>query len=92
MKYEKIKVGDVLYDVHSCRIGNTTIRSVGVWPVRILDLHPETQSATVSWNGNDDRPRRYFRRDLAKLRAKEPELIQGFMGSMRLAPRKKAAP
>lgn len=85
MKFDKIKVGDILFDVHSYRMGNTSIRTVGVWPVRILELHPESQSATVSWNHNDDRPRRYFRRDLEKLRAKEPELVEGFFGSMQLA-------
>ncbi len=91
MKFEKIKVGDVLFDVHSYRMGNTAIRSVGVWPVRILELHPESRSATVSWNGNDHQPQRYFQRELGRLRAKEPELVNGFFGSKQLPRRKTKA-
>lgn len=86
MKYEKIKAGDVLYDVHSYRMGNTTIRSMGVWQVKVITLHPEDRTATVSWNGN--RPERYYASDLKRLREKEPTLIKtGFFGQRRLARR-----
>jgi len=92
MRFEKIKAGDVLYDVHNYRMGNTTIRSVGAWPVKIIELHPESQSATVSWNHNDDRPRRYGRRDLERLKAKEPVLVDtGFFGQKRRATRAEIA-
>lgn len=82
MKFEKIQAGQTLFDVHSYRTGNTTLRSVGVWPVKILSVHPESRTAMVSWNGNG--PERMYEASLAKLRAKEPELEKGFMGQYRI--------
>lgn len=89
MKFEKIKAGDVLYDVHSYRMGNMTIRSVGVWDVRVLTIDATTRSAIVSWNGN--RPETMHERSLVKLRGKRPILIEGFCGSRRLARRGEVA-
>lgn len=85
MKYERIKAGDVLYDVHSYYMGNTTVRSMGVWHVKVIALHPEDRTATVSWNGN--RPERYYESDLKRLREKEPQMVRGAFGSARLARR-----
>jgi len=87
MKFERIKVGDILYDVHSERLGNTTIRSVGVWRVKILEVHED--HAIVSWNGNS--PQRYSRKQIARLRAKEPTLIKCGFG-YRLAKRGEVQP
>lgn len=66
IKFEKIKPGDVLWDYHSERAGNTTMRRWGNWPVHIIEIHADTQTAIVSWNGN--RPQKWFRRQLEKLR------------------------
>lgn len=82
MKFEKINPGDRLFDVHSYRMGNTTLRSVGVWEVEIIDIDPEKRCATVSWNGN--KPEVYNEVALKKLRAVRPELEAGFFGSMRI--------
>jgi hypothetical protein len=73
MKFEKLTPGMVLYDVHKERMGNTTMRSVGVWPVKIVSLDVVKQTAMASWNGNP--PQLYFRRGLEKLRAKAPVLV-----------------
>lgn len=72
IKFEKIKPGMVLYDVHSETMGNTTMRSVGVWPVEIVSVDEHNRCAMVRWNHNP--PRKWYERQLSRLRAKEPEL------------------
>lgn len=52
MKYEKIESGMTLYDRHKRTMGNTAIKSIGEWEVRILAVYPERRTALVSWNGN----------------------------------------
>lgn len=85
MTFEKLKVGDVYYDVHSYRMGNTTIRSMGVWTVKVLSLNPASETAVVSWNGN--RSETYYRNDWKKLRVKQPEMETNAFGAQRLKPR-----
>jgi hypothetical protein len=81
MKFEKIEAGMVLYDVHSHKMGNTTIRSLGVWTVRVISVDKERKSARVSWNGN--REETYYRAQLEKLKAKPPVLVRTSFGAYR---------
>jgi hypothetical protein len=76
IKFEKIKPGMVLYDVHTYQMGNTTLRSHGEWEVQIIEVYPETRSASVSWNGN--RPEVWQEKQLTKLRAKKTEMVRMF--------------
>ncbi len=80
LKYESLKVGEVLYDLHSHGMGNTTMRSLGVWTVKILEL--TEYGALVSWNGNS--PSRWSKFELTKLRRTEPQLVTNKMGQQRL--------
>lgn len=80
IKFEKIKEGMTLYDVHKRKMGNTTVSSVGVWPVQIIEL--KDNGAIVSWNYNT--PQHWPRSRLEGLRAKEPELVRNALGQMRL--------
>jgi hypothetical protein len=89
MKFEKIAAGMVLYDVQSTRMGNTTMKSLGTWSVRIISVDQESRSAVVSWNGNP--PRTYGERALAKLKARRPILIRTEMGRMRRPTREERA-
>jgi hypothetical protein len=82
IKFEKIVAGMVLYDVHSTKMGNTKLRSVGVWRVRIVEVYPEKRTALASWNGNPATI--WSERKLSKLRAKEPELEKNTLGQARL--------
>lgn len=84
MKFEKIKPGMTLYDVHSHKMGNTTMSSMGVWHVHVIEVHAETRSAIVSWNTNT--PSRWSERQLAKLREHKPMMISTGLGQ-RLATR-----
>lgn len=86
MKFEKIKPGMTLYDVHSYRMGNTTIRTMGCWGVAVDSVDPETRTAMVRWN-IVNRPERYSERQLKRLREVEPEMVRGFFGSERLMTR-----
>lgn len=54
VKYEKIQVGDVLYERRRYKMGNTTISSIGEWPVLIKSLDSVKRTAVVSWNGNSN--------------------------------------
>jgi hypothetical protein len=50
IKFEKIEPGMVLLDIHSVRMGNTTMRELGCWPVYIVSVDHEKQTAQVHWN------------------------------------------
>ena len=63
IKFEKIKVGDTLYDRRRGRAGNTMMRILQEWTVQIIDV--QNDSATVRWNGN--RPEVWPRFRLEKL-------------------------
>ena len=85
MKFEKLKPGMVVYDVHRHKMGNTTMSTVGVWTVRIESVDHEAKRVVASWNGN--RAKTFFYGDAMKWREKEPVLIRGVFGSARLATR-----
>ena len=65
IKFEKIKVGDVLWDTHTYGRGNTTQRAHGWWTVKIISIDAERRSAKVRWNGNPEET--WYDRSLEKL-------------------------
>lgn len=65
IKFEKVTAGMMLYDRHSYRMGNTTLRSIGEWNVKVLSVDPATRRARVSWNGNT--PEVYLAREVERL-------------------------
>lgn len=81
MKFEKIQPGMTLYDVHSTRMGNTTMRSLGTWQVKVLEIDTERRRARVSWNSNP--PTWYSESQLAKLKGERPTLIKTAGGAYR---------
>jgi hypothetical protein len=85
MKFEKLKPGMVVYDVHRHKHGNTTMSTVGVWTVRIVSVDHEAKRVTASWNGNS--PKNFYYGEATKWREKEPLLIRGAFGTKRLATR-----
>jgi len=86
MTIDKLKPGMTVYDTHSYRMGNTTMRTLGVWNIRIVSVNVANQNVIASWNGNPARI--YFKRSWKKWRMKEPVLIDsGIMGQQRLATR-----
>lgn len=81
IKFEKIQTGMILYDCHSYRMGNTTLRSLGTWSVKIISVDRERRNAIVSWNGNAYTL--WYADKLCKLYVNEPELVRNFFGQMR---------
>ncbi len=74
MKIESLKEGMTVYDVHSHRMGNTVLRTLGCWQVKIVSIDPEHQSVMASWNGNA--VRNYYRGDWSRWRLKEPVMVK----------------
>lgn len=88
MKISDLKPGQILYDVHSFRVGNTTMRSLGVWLVKITEVWINEVCTAIefkaSWNGNT--PDRYFTVP-SSWKAKKPHIVRGEFGIQRKATR-----
>ena len=84
MKIDKLKPGQIVYDVGRHKMGNTTLSTVAVWSVRIVSVAEDGRSVVASWNNN--KPHTYYARDVAKWRLSEPVLIKSGWGH-RLATR-----
>lgn len=69
IKFEKVKPGMVLLDIHRQRMGNTTLSAWGLWHVRIIEVNEQQREAFVSWN--DNRPEWWPARKIERLYAKE---------------------
>lgn len=74
--FDRIKPGDVLYDVHREKMGNTTMSRLGCWEVRVISVDQEKRTAECSWNGN--RPRTYYEANINRLRRSKPQRKDGF--------------
>jgi len=62
IRVETLRVGDVLYDVHRERAGNTTATREGCWEVVVREVGVDDGGrpwALLSWNGNPPRGRTY---------------------------------
>lgn len=80
----KIKPGDVLWQVYNHRMGNTTIRTTAAIRCLVTEVDLDRRRAKMSWNGN---PPQWFY-NVKNLRIKEPVLISaGLSGRKRLARR-----
>jgi hypothetical protein len=89
MKFDKLQPGMTLYDVHSARMGNTTMKTLGTWAVYVREVDAEKRRALVSWNGNpaEWRGESYF----DKLKDKKPYLVKSPMGYYRRPTREELA-
>lgn len=64
--FNRINVGDVFYDCRMQKQGNTTLRQMACWPVRIVSIDSVKGTAMASWNGNA--PRLYGESSIKRLR------------------------
>lgn len=85
MKFEKLQPGMTVYDVGRSKMGNTTLTTVSVWAVRVIEVDAERRQVLASWNTNT--PRLFRERVVAKWREKAPMLVSTTMGRKRLATR-----
>lgn len=88
MKIQNLKPGMTVYDVGTQVMGNTRIRTVSVWSVKIEAVDEALGTVTASWNGN--RLRVFTERAWKKWRLKEPMLVNVGM-RQRLATRAEIA-
>ena len=84
IKFEKVKAGMTLLDVHSYGVGNTTMNALGCWYVQVISVHADEQTATVKWNGNQAeiwrraRIERLYVKPPKKYRDQEARRAKGF--------------
>jgi hypothetical protein len=64
--FSKILPGDVLWDCHRTKMGNTSLKQMSCWKVHVISTDEVTGSAMCSWNGNT--PTRWSESRLKKLR------------------------
>lgn len=72
MKISSLKPGQSLWDLHRYKMGNTTMKSWGVWPVHVVSVAEDGESFTASWNSNP--PKKYYRVP-SNWKAKEPVMV-----------------
>jgi hypothetical protein len=72
-----VKEGDVLFDVHRTKMGNTAMSRMGWWTVRVLRIEAydsagrQRRRFIVSWNGN--REQTYYEHQIRRLRRSKPK-------------------
>jgi hypothetical protein len=84
MDIKKLQPGMTVYSVGRTKMGNTTMSTVSVWTVTILEVDPEGRWVLARWNGNA--PRKFYSGSIKSWRAKEPVLVESGWGH-RLATR-----
>lgn len=67
-----------VYDVGTYRMGNTTARTVAVWPVFIESVDVEKGMVTARWNGNP--PENYYANRFKSWRKNKPVLVKSGFG------------
>lgn len=67
IKFEKLKPGMKVFDIHSESSGNTSRRRLGCWEVEIISVDTKSRTAVCSWNCN--KPTTWSERNLSKLYA-----------------------
>lgn len=66
----KLKVGQIVYDKHQYKAGNTKMKRWGVYPVVIKEIDPDFRWVIATWNGNP--ARKYFESSVKQWKVKEP--------------------
>lgn len=78
IKFKFIEPGMRLLDIHTERAGNTKMRRWGSWPVDILSVDRETNTAVVRWNGNAQTV--WFKSQLEMLYREVPPRLRKALG------------
>ncbi len=72
IKFSKIEPGMTLYDVRRTKMGNTTLSEWSLWPVKIISVNRDNQTARVVWNSCNPEET-YNKRDLECLYKNPPK-------------------
>ena len=79
MKISDLKPNMIVYDCHSYKMGNTNMKTLGIWPVKIIEVHKD--HAIVSWNGNYST--KYDIKRIKALKKEKPYLVHTITGRCR---------
>ena len=69
--FDKLTVGQDLWDYHKYKMGHTKMTTMGKWRVSVKEIDMENRRALCSWNGNT--PRWYSEFQLKRLKVKQKE-------------------
>jgi hypothetical protein len=81
MKIAALSAGQLVYSVEKTTMGNTSLKTISVYPVTVTEVR-ET-SVMASWNGNA--PRRFSEAAVKKWKVEKPVLVSNGFGTKRLA-------
>lgn len=80
----KLKPGQIVWNIRRHKMGNTTVRTLSVYEIRVISVGEF--SVLASWNGNP--AKHYTQRDIEKWKLKQPVTIPTWNGyGARLATR-----
>ena len=68
MKLTSLKPGDLVFNVTKTKMGNTTLKTISIYPVKIIEVHEN--HVIASWNGNA--PKRFGENVVSKWKKKQP--------------------
>lgn len=68
---KKIEAGQVLWSVKKHKMGNTSISTQSLYPVKVIEVNLDEGFAIVSWNGNA--PVKYRENQIRALKVNKPE-------------------
>ena len=81
MKISALSAGQLVYSVEKTTMGNTSLKTISVYPVTVTEVR-ET-SVMASWYGNA--PRRFSEAAVKKWKVEKPVLVSNGFGTKRLA-------
>lgn len=87
MKLTSLKPGDLVFNVEKTKMGNTTLKTISIYPVKIIEVHEN--HVIASWNGNA--PKRFGENVVSKWKKKQPVTILSGFGIRRLATKEEIA-
>lgn len=64
IKFDRLKPGEIVFDRHRQKMGNTTMSRMGEWMVKIIEIDHGNRTALVRWNGNS--PTTWTKRQLER--------------------------
>lgn len=73
MKFESIKPGMILLDIHKHTCGNSTVREWRALEVKIISVDEASRTAVVRWNHN--KPETWAERRLKMLKTKKTKAL-----------------
>lgn len=88
-KLDRLVPNQILYTVSRGRMGNTTISTVRVHEVKVIEVNTTEGYVIASWNHNA--PKKCYEGEVSRWKVSEPITVEGFFGSRRLANKEEKA-